>query len=169
MKTVLITGTSAGGIGSALAQAFQKRGLHVFATARDASKIDHGLAELPNVSLLTLDVTSSSSISAAVAAVRAHTSAGDGRHGGHHGSLDYLVNNAGAGQVAPFLDVELEEARRVFEVNFWGVLAVTQAFAPLLVEARGAVVNVGSVAAEAWNPYESEYLQCVQGCCDHVR
>jgi 1-acylglycerone phosphate reductase len=69
-NSVLITGCSQGGIGFSLAESFQKRGLHVFATARSISKMAH-LADLPNVTLLTLDVTSSSSIAEAVHAVTA--------------------------------------------------------------------------------------------------
>ena len=53
-KTVLITGCSAGGIGSALAEVFQKRGIHNFATARDLSKMSH-LQTLSHVTLLKLD------------------------------------------------------------------------------------------------------------------
>ena len=134
LKSVLITGCSAGGIGSALAEAFQKRNLHVFATARTPSKMSH-LEKLPNVTLLTLDVTSASSIAAAVEAVRAKTG----------GKLDYLVNNSGRGFVMPTLDVNMEEAKRIFDVNFWAVLAVTQAFAPLLIAAQGTIVNISSL------------------------
>lgn len=65
LKTVLITGCSAGGIGSALVSSFQKRNLHVFATARDLSKMAH-LENLPDVTLLHLDPTSASSVDAAV-------------------------------------------------------------------------------------------------------
>jgi NADP-dependent 3-hydroxy acid dehydrogenase YdfG len=59
-KTVLITGCSVGGIGSALALEFHRRGLHVFATARSLDKLAH-LANLDCVTLLQLDVTSQAS------------------------------------------------------------------------------------------------------------
>lgn len=71
-KTVLITGCSGGGIGSALATTFQLRGFHVFATARDLSRMDH-LKDLPHVTLLKLDVTNNGDIKAAVKAVAEHT------------------------------------------------------------------------------------------------
>lgn len=146
-KTVLITGTSAGGIGSALAFAFQKRGLRVFATARNTSKIDPALADLPNVELLSLDVTSDASIAAAVVEVKERTS----------GKLDFLVNNSGLGYIMPFLDLDMDEAKKLFDVNFWGVLAATKAFAPMLIEAKGAIVNISSIAAVAYSPYEIIY------------
>ncbi len=83
-KSVLITGCTEGGIGFALAKEFQSRGLHVFATARSPSKMA-ALEKLPDVTLLSLDVTSTGSISAVVDAVSAATG----------GKLDYLVNNSG--------------------------------------------------------------------------
>ena len=83
---------------------------------------------------MTLDVTSPSSIAEAVKTVQ---STNDGR-------LKYLVNNSGVGMMMPLLDVDIQEAKKVFEVNLWGVLAVTKAFAPLVVKDRGTVVVVGS-------------------------
>ena len=58
--SVLITGCSDGGLGSGLAIAFQNRGLHVFAAARNNSKLSY-LPDLPTVTILSLDVTSPSS------------------------------------------------------------------------------------------------------------
>lgn len=141
-KTVLITGCSTGGIGWALAKQFQKRGLTVFATARDLSKMAD-LESLPNVVLISLDVTSQSDIAAAVQLVK--TQAG--------GKLDYLVNNSGQSRHWPILDHNLEEAKDLFEVNFWGVLRMIQAFAPLLIEAMGTVVNIGSINAHVNLPF----------------
>lgn len=144
-KSVLITGCSAGGIGSSLAFSFAKRNHLVFATARNTSKIDPALSALPNVKILTLDTTSQESITAAVHAVSAQT----------NGTLSYLINNAGSGLVSPFLDTDLEDARRLFEVNFWGCLMCVQGFKEPLVKGRGTIVNVSSIAGIAPNPYES--------------
>jgi NAD(P)-dependent dehydrogenase (short-subunit alcohol dehydrogenase family) len=144
-KTVLITGCSAGGIGAALAVAFQKRGFHVFATARVPAKMPPEFAHLPDVTRLPLDVTSRASIDAAVAAVRKATG----------GTLDILVNNAGVPYVVPALDADVRVARDVFDANFFGVLETTKAFAPLLVAAApGAiVVNICSTAAHITTPW----------------
>lgn len=84
-KTVLITGCSAGGIGSALAQAFHAHGLHVFATARDLSKIEH--LKAMGMDVLKLDVEDQSSIEAAAKDIASATG----------GTLDILVNNSGLG------------------------------------------------------------------------
>ncbi|KAJ4354049.1 NADPH-dependent 1-acyl dihydroxyacetone phosphate reductase [Didymosphaeria variabile] len=145
-KTVLITGSSAGGIGHALALAFQKHGATVFATARSISKMQD-LASLPNVHLLALDVTSPASIAAAAKEVEAKTG----------GKLDVLINNAGVQYVMPALDVDIEKARDVFEANYWGPLRMIQAFKQMLVKAKGTIVNVGSAAGIFYVPFQSQY------------
>ena len=122
LPTVLITGCSADGSGSALAEAFYERGLHVFATTRSLSKILH-LEGFPNMTLLQLDVASPSSISAAVDAVTAKTG----------GKLNYLVNNSGQGLVLPAIHTDLDQAKKLFDVNFWGMVTVTHAFMPMVI------------------------------------
>jgi 1-acylglycerone phosphate reductase len=144
-KSVLITGCSKGGIGSSLALSFANRNHLVFATARNISKISPSLADHPNVHILVLDTTSQASIAGAAQKVSETTG----------GTLDYLVNNAGQGLVGPFLDTDLQKARDVFEVNFWGVLNCIQGFKKLVVDGKGCIVNVASVAGVAPNPYES--------------
>lgn len=101
------------------------------------------LEGLPNVTLLVLDVTSLSSIQAAAAVVSKHTG----------GTLDYLVNNAGMQYTMPVLDLDIELARHMFDVNVWGVFAVTQAFAPLVIAAKGTIANMASIAALMSPPY----------------
>jgi 1-acylglycerone phosphate reductase len=83
-KTVLITGRSLGGIGSALALAFHKHNFTVFTTARSHSKISH-LRDL-GLTTFALDITDPVSIKMAVEVVKSAS-----------GGLDILVNNAGAG------------------------------------------------------------------------
>ncbi|KAJ5984624.1 oxidoreductase [Penicillium waksmanii] len=145
-KFVLITGCSDGGIGSALAQAFHNRGLHVFATARHTSKMQN-LRDLANMTFLELDVTSTESISSAYKTVENETG----------GKLHYLVNNSGAGFVMPLLDSNIEMGQRMFDVNVWGVVRVTQTFAPLLVHAKGTIVNNISTASCLGLPYQGMY------------
>lgn len=147
-KSVLITGTSAGGIGAALAQSFHDRGFLVFATARDTNKLPAELLARTDVESLALDVTEPASIAHAVKAVRART-AGAG--------LDVLVNNSGVGLVAAGLDMDIDAGKRLFDVNFWAPLAMMQAFAPLLVQAKGTVVNISSVVERTHIPWFSAY------------
>jgi 1-acylglycerone phosphate reductase len=69
------------------------------------------------------------------------------------------LDNAGFGYYMPLLDVDLDKARKQYEVNVWGVLAVTQAFFPLLRAAKGTVVNQSSMAGvQGFNrPYMGIY------------
>lgn len=141
-KSILITGCSDGGIGSALAHVFQSRGYHVFATARTISKMSE-LAKLSNMTLLTLDVTQSSHIADATEWVQRRTG----------GTLDYLINNAGRNHFSPILDANIEECKRIFDINLWGTLAVTQAFAPLVIKAKGTIVNITSISGHINVPW----------------
>ncbi|KAK7996657.1 hypothetical protein PG989_004697 [Apiospora arundinis] len=145
-KTVLITGCSNGGIGSALALLFHRRGYHVFATARDISKTSE-LADLPDTTLLTLDVVKPADIKAAVERVMQLTA----------GKLDCLVNNAGHNHFMPILDEDLEVMRDLFETNFYGPIALTQAFAPLLIESKGMAAYITSISGYVNTPYMGTY------------
>jgi NAD(P)-dependent dehydrogenase (short-subunit alcohol dehydrogenase family) len=146
-RSVLVTGCSAGGIGAGLAEAFRDKGYHVFATLRNPSKLPPSLSKAPNVTPLTLDVLSSDSIAAAVSDVTKHTG----------GRLDILVNNSGQNFIRPALDVPLDEGRKLFDLNFWAPLATIQAFAPLLIAARGLVVNQSSAAGYVPMTFGSQY------------
>lgn len=135
-KTVLITGCSANGIGAAMAQAFHDQGFYVFATLRNTAKAG-SLSELHDVEILELDVTSKESVKQCAQAVQKRTG----------GALDVLVNNAGLDFVIPLLDVDIDEAKKLYDANVWSILSTTQAFAPMLIEAKGAICNIASVAA----------------------
>ena len=145
-KSILITGCGANGIGSALAKEFYLRGHNVFASGRSTEEIDETLVAL-GCHALVLDVTSQDSIARAAAQVDQATG----------GRLDMLVNNAGILHVLPFADTPVDEVRRVFEVNVFGVWAVTQALLPMLLEARGTVVNIGSVNEVFCPPFFAAY------------
>lgn len=133
-KSVLITGCTPGGIGHSLAREFNAKGLRVFATAREAASISD--LEHQGIETLSLEVTSSESINALKDEITSRTG----------GTLDYLVNNAGRNYTVPALDVEMDEIRQTFEANLFGVMAMCQSFAPLLIEAKGTIVQIGSLA-----------------------
>lgn len=107
----------------------------MFATARSPSKIPETLRSDSAVTVLALDTTSSSSIKAAADAVGQATG----------GALDVLVNNAGLGMNMPMLDTSITEAKKLFDANFFGVLETVQVFAPMLIEAKGCIVNNSSL------------------------
>ncbi|RAO74287.1 uncharacterized protein BHQ10_010299 [Talaromyces amestolkiae] len=134
-QSVLITGCSDDGIGYGLALTLQQRGYLVFATTRDVKKMSK-LEGLSNVELLALDVTEKDQIAAAARVVRDQTG----------GTLDYLINNAGRNHFMPILDEDLNATRAIFDTNVWGPVAVTQAFAPFLIEAKGRIVFITSIS-----------------------
>lgn len=165
-KTVLITGCSEGGIGDALAQEFHRKGLRVFATARNLSKMEHLKAF--GLDIIALDVVDKSSIKQAVEIVKKSTG----------GTLDFLVNNSGVGMspivllidhsrililtsslgyALPLLDSDIEVAKKMFDVNVFGVMGLTQAFAPLLIQAKGTIINISSVAGCVPYPWHGYY------------
>ncbi|CAD6448630.1 8206903f-48bd-4ae8-b69e-0cb7d3398fd3 [Sclerotinia trifoliorum] len=159
-KTVLITGCSEGGIGDSLAKTFHSKGLRVFATARNVSKIEH-LKRL-GLDTLALDVTDPTSIKMAVEAVSLATG----------GTLDFLVNNSGAGYAMPLLDTEVEVAQKMFNVNVFAVITVTQAFSPLLISAKGKIINIGSVLGVSpiyWQGYYNASKAAVNHITDQLR
>ncbi|PLB50900.1 NAD(P)-binding protein [Aspergillus steynii IBT 23096] len=134
-KTVLIAGCSDDDIGSGLALTFRQRDYHVFATARNSQKMAK-LRDLPNITWLTLDVCIKNHITEAVETVREHTG----------GKLDYLVNNAARNHFMPAFDEDLETRKKLYDTNVWGPIAVVQAFAPLLIRARGTIAFITSIA-----------------------
>ncbi|KAK4974649.1 NADPH-dependent 1-acyl dihydroxyacetone phosphate reductase [Elasticomyces elasticus] len=140
-RSVLITGCSEGGTGAALARELHNRGLHVYATARNVSKMD-SLTKL-GIQTLPLDIQSEASISDCVARIP---------------SLDMLVNNAGAQYPSPVTDVSIVEAKALFDTNVWGPILMIQAFVPLLLKSPNAmIVNHTSVGADASIPFQAVY------------
>ncbi|OQE35366.1 hypothetical protein PENCOP_c013G08821 [Penicillium coprophilum] len=139
-RKVLITGCSDGGLGAALAIAFHEAGLQVYATARNPSKMTEMTAQ--GITTLCLDVQSDSSITECLNNVP---------------ELDILVNNAGGGYGMPVSDLSIPEAKKIFELNVWSTLAVTQAFLPLLLKSKGMIVNNTSAVSLCPVPFQSAY------------
>jgi NAD(P)-dependent dehydrogenase (short-subunit alcohol dehydrogenase family) len=142
--TILITGASTG-IGHACAVRFAELGFHVFAGVRKPADAEVLRAHSAgNVEPVSLDVTSTDSIAAAMKTVGAEPLAG-------------LVNNAGIATTGPLELVPIDAWRRQFEVNVIGLVAVTQACLPALRLGRGRVVNVGSIADRCALPGSGPY------------
>lgn len=132
-KSVLITGCSSG-IGHALALEFNARGLRVFATARNKESIATLAAK--GIETFSLEVTDLDSIKTLQEDIFVRTV----------GKLDCLVNNAGRNYTVPALDIEIDEARATFETNLFSIMRMCQTFAPLLIESKGTIVQIGSIA-----------------------
>ncbi|CAJ2500628.1 Uu.00g034810.m01.CDS01 [Anthostomella pinea] len=105
------------------------------------------LKGLSNVTLLKLDVVEPADIRAAVEAVTSSTG----------GTLNYLISNAGRNHFMPILNEDLERVKQLFEINFFGPIALTQAFAPLLIKAKGMAVYVTSISGYLNIPYMGTY------------
>ena len=145
-KSILITGCSDGGLGSALALAFCDAGWRVFASARNLKKLSE--TEAAGIESIKLDVASEESIQAAVEEISRLTD----------GSLNAIVNNAGVGYSMPQLDLDLGRVREIFELNVFSNIAMVQAFAPLLLRSEGAIViNNSSIASVLPLPIQSAY------------
>lgn len=143
-KAVLITGATTG-IGRVTAEQLASKGYFVYAGARKQTDID-ALNKIENVMAVRLDVTVQDEINAAVEQIRK-----EGR------GLWGLVNNAGVNVVGPLIEFSDEDFDFLFDVNVRGVFSVTKAFAPLLIESQGRIVNISSVSGigtgSAYGPY----------------
>ncbi len=144
-KTILITGVSSG-FGQAAAADLLARGYRVYGSVRKAGDADKASKILNSKSFtpLLFDVTDQAAVDKAASELAGEL---DG------GGLAGLVNNAGVAPVGPLEHTPIAELRQVFEVNVFGVMAVTQAFLPLLKRGPGGqgspagrIINISSTS-----------------------
>lgn len=148
-RVVLVTGASSG-IGAALAREFARQGADLVLAARRLSRLADLAVELRTTGRRALavscDVTEDGAVEEAV------------RQGlDTFGRLDVAVANAGFGVVGPFERLALEDYRRQFETNVFGVLRTASAALPALRRSRGTLVIVGSVSGHVPTPGASAY------------
>ncbi|MED5296210.1 MAG: oxidoreductase [Pseudomonadota bacterium] len=142
--SVLVTGASSG-IGDAISRALIEEGFTVYAVARRTERMQ-ALAQ-QGAHVMALDIADGDSIARLV-----KTLSDDGV------VLEGLVNNAGYGSYGVLEEVPIEEARRQFEVNVFGLMALTQALLPSMRQrGRGRIVNIGSMAGRLWMPVGGWY------------
>lgn len=140
-RVALVTG-AATGIGLACAQRLASSGWLVFGGARAAA----APALDPRVEWVVMDVDDEESVRAAVALVLARA-----------GRLDAVINNAGFSMRGAVEDVTIEEAKAIFETNFFGVLRVCRAALPALRARGGHIVNMSSLAGVVGLPFTAHY------------
>jgi len=144
-KTVLITGASSG-FGKVAAKLFHTNGWNVIATMRSPEK-ETELPALSNVLITKLDVTDKLSIQNAV-------KAGIEKFG----KIDVLVNNAGYGALGALEAATEDQVKQQFDVNFFGLIAVTKAVLPgMRNQKSGIIINVSSVGGRVTFPFSSLY------------
>lgn len=147
-KSVVITGASTG-IGRACAVRLDRMGWQVFAGVRKPADGEALRAKASaRLTPIEIDVTDAASIARAAERVAAATGAA---------GLAGLVNNAGISVAGPLEVLPLDEFRRQLEVNVTGQLAVTQAFMPLIRQAQGRIVFMGSVSGRLATPFVGAY------------
>jgi NAD(P)-dependent dehydrogenase (short-subunit alcohol dehydrogenase family) len=154
-----VTGGSSG-IGEQAALRLRKAGFTTYAVARRVDRMT-GL-EAEGVTVFGMDVTDDASMVAGVERVLAE-----------HGRLDVLVNNAGYGSYGPVEEVPIDEARRQFEVNLFGLARLTQLVLPGMRErGSGRIINISSIGAVIYEPFGAWYhatKNAVEGFSDSLR
>lgn len=142
MRTALVTGASSG-IGLAVAHALVAQGYRVLGTSRNPDAIP-AASRVDGVEYLTLDLTDEASILACAAAA---------------GAVDVLVNNAGESQSGPIEELPMDAIERLFRLNVFGAVRLTQLLAPGMREREyGRIVMVGSMLASFPLAYRSSYV-----------
>lgn len=168
MASIVVTGASTG-IGHGCVEELTRAGFHVFASVRKQADAERLAEEFGDrVTPLIFDVTDEAAIAAAADKVR-EALKGE--------PLAGLVNNAGVAVAGPLLHLPIDEFRRQIEVNLIGVVAVTQAFAPLLRAepgqgTPGRIVNISSVGGKNANPFMAPYCAskfAIEGLSESLR
>jgi short-subunit dehydrogenase len=158
-KTVLVTGASSG-IGEETVKMLLKKGYKVYAAARRVERMKN--LEQEGAQLLELDVTSEDSMVQAISLIQKNS-----------GGVDVLVNNAGYGSYGAIEDVTIDEAKRQFEVNVFGLARLTQLVLPSMREkGSGRIINISSVAGKIYEPLGGWYhstKHAVEGLSDCMR
>jgi short-subunit dehydrogenase len=148
-KVAIITGASSG-IGKACAYEFASRGATVVLAARNEDSLHELEQDLRSKGFIALavktDVTRSSDCKNLI-----------DRTISAYGKIDILVNNAGISMRALFKDVDLDVIRTLMEVNFFGAIYCTKYALPYLLECKGSVVGVSSIAGFHGLPGRSGY------------
>ena len=148
-RVVLITGASSG-IGAGLAREFARQGADLVLAARRTERLEALAAEIERLGRRALvvrcDVTADGDLDRAVVAARER-----------FGRLDVAVANAGFGVVGPVERLRLDDYRRQFETNVFGVLRTVHATVPELKQTRGRLVILGSVSGWIATPGSSPY------------
>lgn len=143
-RTALVTGASSG-IGEDTARKLQALGYVVYGAARRTDRLQALATD--GIRPLTMDVTDDASMTAGVDRILEET-----------GRIDVLVNNAGYGSHGAIEDVPIDEARRQFEVNVFGLARLTQLVSPhMRAQGSGTIINISSIGGRLTTPLGGWY------------
>lgn len=158
-KIALVTGASAG-IGKSTALELKNRGFIVYGAARRTDNMSD--IRKQGINIISLDVTNEESMVSCVDKIIKK-----------EGHIDVLVNSAGYGSYGAIEDVPIEEARRQFEVNLFGLARMTQLILPYMRKSRfGKIVNISSMGGKVTTPFGGWYHAtkfAVEGFSDCLR
>lgn len=163
-KVVIVTGASSG-IGKALVYEYYKRGYLITMAARNRESMDAIAKDIDPNSKRLLIVKTDVTIELDCQNLIEKTLARFGR-------IDVLINNAGISMRALFNDLHLDVIRKVMDVNFWGTVYCTKYAMPALIESKGSLVGVISIAGYLGLPARSAYSAskyAVRGFLDTLR
>lgn len=148
-QVIVITGASSG-IGRATALAAAERGARVFGIARNERALEQLVEEIEalggEADYAIADVADAEQMDAAAQAAIER-----------FGQIDTWVNDAGVGLYGRLDEILLEDKRRVFDVNFWGVVHGCRSALPLMKTRGGAIINIGSVESDVAIPLTGIY------------
>lgn len=148
-KVVIITGGSSG-IGKALARHFGKNGSKVLITGRNQEELDKTIMALQSEGIqiaacqgdVTIEADNRKMVDVALA---------------KFGKIDILINNAGISMRALFLESELKVIRQVMEINFFGTVNATHFCLPYIIETKGSIIGISSIAGYRGLPARTGY------------
>lgn len=148
-KVVIITGGSSG-IGLAIAHEFGKRGAYVVIAARNQENLDQALSDLQWQGIEAMAVQADVSREEDCKNLIDKTIAAKGR-------IDVLVNNAGISMRAAFKNTDLKVIKSLMDINFWGTVYCTKFALPWLLETKGSVIGIISIAGYVGLPGRTGY------------
>lgn len=163
-QVIVITGASSG-IGLATAMLAAHQGARVVMAARSRSTLEHVAAELVKDGFEAIAVAADVSVRDDMERVARAAMA-------RYGRVDTWINNAGLSIYGRMDEVPEEDAQRLFQINFWGVVHGSLAALPLLKARGGALINVGSEVSDAAVPLQGMYSaskHAVKGFTDALR
>lgn len=158
-KWAFVTG-AASGIGKAITEHLIEMGWGVYAADIDHKGLSH-LAQSSNTILLELDITSDTHVKKAVKRISEHRI-----------KLTALVNNAGAFFPGPLMDFSQLRFEQQFAINLFGAQRITKALFPFMLESKGRIVNISSVAGFVATPFSGAYAaskHAIEGWSDSLR
>lgn len=158
-KVALITGASSG-MGKSTANMLHSQGYTVYGAARRTDEMNDLKAK--GMEIIALDLTNDASIVQVVNTILQK-----------EGRIDVLINNAGYGSYGAVEDVSLDEARRQFDVNLFGMARLTQLLLPnMRKQNSGRIVNISSMGGKIYTPLGAWYhatKHAVEGWSDCLR